>query len=587
MATDPRGNRQEQRTCCRDPTGAMKERLTRMLHTFQLHHRGNLGNERTKELAAKCCGEAESWYYRILESLLSQERRRLGLTDITGILEADLLHCCLVACCLEITICSNYLPCDLPQLLQILRVASYHFWRVIELVLRAEVGLPHAVVRHLSRAEEKVLESLSWTSGSPLWEEIRADGGRLPTCQQVTPPAQLDGPNTTDLQSDPEPPAVHVSLCLPALTSTCFPSAVNRPQRGSSLHLFARKVYSLMGRRLRALCSALDVSDKLRLKIWTCFEYSLVHCTHLMADRHLDQLLMCAIYVIAKITEEEIPFKRIMKCYKSQPHASESICKNVRISGRDADNSPNNNGDPCSSIPTPNEPTTHYPGPYQEQRGSLIYFYNQVYTTEMQHFAKQFALTSGGDTPPLSPYPRQWKASPRRRQLSSSPSVYISPYKPETPSPRASGLCYYFSSSPPECLRDINDMIRAGGSANKRGYAVSLDEEEEDGGEQGPSAKRRRSDEQSAWQRRLRDVVDNRVARGSQDQPSPAEQRIAEGSFADKTMGCNTSRGITVVDPSEKPEERPQTATSTEEASAGETNGTADKDKDEKTQSSG
>ncbi|AWP01908.1 putative retinoblastoma-like protein 2-like [Scophthalmus maximus] len=224
------------------------------------------------------------------------------------------------------------------------------------------------------------------------------------------------------------------------------------------------------------------------------------------------------------------------------------------------------NGDPCSSIPTPNEPTTHYPGPYQEQRGSLIYFYNQVYTTEMQHFAKQFALTSG---------------------LSSSPSVYISPYKPETPSPRASGLCYYFSSSPPECLRDINDMIRAGGSANKRGYAVSLDEEEEDGGEQGPSAKRRRSDEQSAWQRRLRDVVDNRVARGSQDQPSPAEQRIAEGSFADKTMGCNTSRGITVVDPSEKPEERPQTATSTEEASAGETNGTADKDKDEKTQSSG
>ncbi|KAF0043464.1 hypothetical protein F2P81_004801 [Scophthalmus maximus] len=499
MATDPRGNRQEQRfgpshrliamfrTCCRDPTGAMKERLTRMLHTFQLHHRGNLGNERTKELAAKCCGEAESWYYRILESLLSQERRRLGLTDIT----------------------------------------------VIELVLRAEVGLPHAVVRHLSRAEEKVLESLSWTSGSPLWEEIRADGGRMPTCQQVTPPAQLDGPNTTDLQSDPEPPAVHVSLCLPALTSTCFPSAVNRPQRGSSLHLFARKVYSLMGRRLRALCSALDVSDKLRLKIWTCFEYSLVHCTHLMADRHLDQLLMCAIYVIAKvdigeksqplkrslidlITEEEIPFKRIMKCYKSQPHASES-----------------------------------------------------------------------GDTPPLSPYPRQWKASPRRRQLSSSPSVYISPYKPETPSPRASGLCYYFSSSPPECLRDINDMIRAGGSANKRGYAVSLDEEEEDGGEQGPSAKRRRSDEQSAWQRRLRDVVDNRVARGSQDQPSPAEQRIAEGSFADKTMGCNTSRGITVVDPSEKPEERPQTATSTEEASAGETNGTADKDKDEKTQSSG
>lgn len=41
-----------------------------------------------------------------------------------------------------------------------------------------------------------------------------------------------------------------------------------------------------------------------------------------------------------------------------------------------------------------------------------------------------------------------------------------------------------------------------------------------------------------------------------------------------------------MVDPSEKPEERPKTATSTKEASTEETNGPADKDKDEKTESS-
>lgn len=51
-------------------------------------------------------------------------------------------------------------------------------------------------------------------------------------------------------------------------------------------------------------------------------------------------------------------------------------------------------------------------------------------------------------------------------------------------------------------------------------------------------------------------------------------------------MGCNTSRGATVVDPSEKPEERPKTATSTKEVSTEETNGTTEKDKDEKTESS-
>lgn len=51
-------------------------------------------------------------------------------------------------------------------------------------------------------------------------------------------------------------------------------------------------------------------------------------------------------------------------------------------------------------------------------------------------------------------------------------------------------------------------------------------------------------------------------------------------------MGCSTSRGTIVVDPAEKPEERPKTAASTTEACAEETNGTTDKDKDEKTESS-
>ena len=51
-------------------------------------------------------------------------------------------------------------------------------------------------------------------------------------------------------------------------------------------------------------------------------------------------------------------------------------------------------------------------------------------------------------------------------------------------------------------------------------------------------------------------------------------------------MGCNTSRGTTVVDPSEKPEERPKTATSTKEAAEEEANGTTEEDKDEKLESS-
>ncbi|XP_054468601.1 retinoblastoma-like protein 2 [Anoplopoma fimbria] len=538
MATGPQGNHGQPRfgprdhliamfrACSRDPTEAIKTRLRCLLHTFLQHHRGNADNENTNDLAAKCCCEAMVWYYRILEILISQERNRLGVSDISAILETELLQCCLVACCLEITISSNCLPYDFPLLLQILKVAPYNFLKVIEVVLRAEVGLPRPVVRHLAQVEEKVLESLAWTSDSPLWEEIRANEGHLPTCQQVMLPTQLEDPNRTHSDRN-QPRVLPVDLSFGAEpAASTNQQHVNRPRRSNSLHLFAREVYSLMARRLREMCSPLGISDELRLKIWTCFEHSLVHCTVLMVDRHLDHQFLCAIYIMAKISKVEISFKRIMECYKSQPLVNKSVCKNVLMSERDIEVFPtgsNNKGGPSAINPTPDSPSTHYPGPSQEERGNLIDFYNKIYTSKMQHFAQQFASTCGGDTPPLSPYPRQCKASPRRQRLSSSHNLYISQHDTDTTSPSTSGLSYFFNSSSSECLRQINNMIRTGQSPNKRCLGVSLERGEEDKGEgeeeeDGPSAKRIRLDGQSVLQRRLRNVVNDRVTTKDQDQ---------------------------------------------------------------------
>lgn len=64
--------------------------------------------------------------------------------------------------------------------------------------------------------------------------------------------------------------------------------------------------------RLRDLCLKLDVSNDLRRKIWTCFEFTLVHCADLMKDRHLDQLLLCAFYIMAKVT---CSFKKFVEFY--------------------------------------------------------------------------------------------------------------------------------------------------------------------------------------------------------------------------------------------------------------------------------
>ncbi|XP_064868124.1 retinoblastoma-like protein 2 [Oncorhynchus nerka] len=93
--------------------------------------------------------------------------------------------------------------------------------------------------------------------------------------------------------------------------------------------------------RLRDICVKLDICEALRLKIWTCVEHSLVHCTDLILDRHLDQILMCAIYVMAKVTKVDMPFKLIMQCYKTQPQASNCVFRSVLISGRNTKTSQN------------------------------------------------------------------------------------------------------------------------------------------------------------------------------------------------------------------------------------------------------
>ena len=45
----------------------------------------------------------------------------------------------------------------------------------------------------------------------------------------------------------------------------------------------------------------------------------------LVRDRHIDQLIMCAIYVICKVSKEEKSFHEIMKWYRTQSQAKSDV----------------------------------------------------------------------------------------------------------------------------------------------------------------------------------------------------------------------------------------------------------------------
>ena len=60
-------------------------------------------------------------------------------------------------------------------------------------------------------------------------------------------------------------------------------------------------MYHLASVRLKDLCDRLGADDQLRRRVWTTFEHSMVHEIKLMKDRHLDQLIMSAVYSICKV----------------------------------------------------------------------------------------------------------------------------------------------------------------------------------------------------------------------------------------------------------------------------------------------
>uniref|UniRef100_A0A3P8YQL2 Retinoblastoma-like 2 (p130) n=1 Tax=Esox lucius TaxID=8010 RepID=A0A3P8YQL2_ESOLU len=631
------------RSCARDPSEAISTRLTEMCQLFGHRYDGSREDRSGmgKDIAVKYFRLAEALYYKTLETIMDQEKKRLGDMDLSSILEQDLFQRSLLVCCLEIVIFSYRPPGDFPRVIQIFQLPAYHFYKVIEVLVRAEQGLFREVVKHLNQIEEQVLESLAWEGGSPLWDSIRGAKNQAPACQEVMPPHQfvctwcndslkfpppgLSPPpptlldcysspptgsarrrlfldSSSDTPSDPSATtpattattAVRTSQAIvtatipagqtvvtmatatvtanngqtvtipvqgianenggitfipvqvsvtgqgtatlqpltgsmtsqPQTTTTLNSSAPqgspaaskpiktpavqkpsnNKPQKMGSHSLFFRKVYHLASVRLRDLCAKLDISSELRRKIWTCFEYSLVHCSELMMDRHIDQLLMCAVYVMTKVTKADKSFQNIMRCYRSQPQASSSVYRNVLISGRKRRHSGSSGGNRQSSD-TNHELGRNAPAfsAEEEQRGDLIHFYNRVYIKEMRHFALRYSTSSlleGVESPPLCPYPSMRTSFPRRVLLSHNHSIYISPHKTNPPTPTAQDtLFYYICSSPAHRLAEINTMIRTGDTPTKK-RSMQLEEE--------PSPKRVCPSNQSALLRRLQDVANDR-----------------------------------------------------------------------------
>ncbi|XP_071509301.1 retinoblastoma-associated protein-like [Diadema antillarum] len=408
-------------SCSVNPELAIKQRTEKLKELFVGHYVGVIGVQ-ASELACTRFDQGLRLYYRIMEAMLIKEEKRLSTSDFSNLLNNDAFHRSLLACCVEIVMvtyttsplqpgvsaCSSKLA--FPWILDVFDLHPYNFIKVIESFIKDEPKLTEEARKHLHHTETQIVESLAWLPNSPLYDALRdVRGIEVNSNLEQSPRAGVVSQSTTaaDMFLSPVRPGHYSKMrqaeCVhprPAHTANGGATArlgghhgspsfkpsqggaegqncpSPRPSQGGArsvtLNKFFSKVLQLAYLRLHTMCGHLGIREDLEKSMWTCVEHCITNKPWLLRGRHLDQIIMCCIFGVCKVSDLELKFKRIVDMYRGLPHASSQTYKSVYMgANRDA--------------------------------VSIITFYNEIFIPNMKEFIYRFQPNA--TTPNHSPVP--------------------------------------------------------------------------------------------------------------------------------------------------------------------------------------
>ncbi|XP_015916676.1 retinoblastoma-associated protein isoform X1 [Parasteatoda tepidariorum] len=297
------------------------------VHQFVKAHEGS-----DESLAERRFTLASRFYYIMLDALLKKESERLSPAGFSTFIQQSVFHRSLLACCLEVIIMScgnigsvNFTPVPngsnyqaqgiaFPWILEVYDLEPFVFFKIIESFIRSAPTITLQIINHLKLIEDKILDSLAWKSGSSVFPHISGNGCSPPCRAKLSSPQQSPGfwsPNKDISQQSP-----------------------STPHRCHGINLFLTKVCRLGYQRLEKMCNLLDIDRDTLTNIWTCVEHVLYEKTHLLKDRHLDQIIMCCIFGVCKVAERPVLFKTIIACYGQLSNFSSTVYKQVLSNGK-------------------------------------------------------------------------------------------------------------------------------------------------------------------------------------------------------------------------------------------------------------
>ncbi|CAN8269422.1 unnamed protein product [Cochlearia groenlandica] len=336
--------------------------------------------------------EAIKLYYRVLEAMCKAEAQILHVNNLNSLLTNERFHRCMLACSAELVLATHKTITMLfPAVLERTGITAFDLSKVIESFIRHEDSLPRELRRHLNSLEERLLESMVWEKGSSMYNSLivarpllALEINRLGLLAEPMP--SLDAIATLINFSEGSPTALSIQkqetcpgqngdmkspkrLCtdyrsilverssftspvkdrllalgnvkskmLPPPLQSAFASPT-RPNPGgggetcaeTGINIFFTKINKLAAVRINGMVERLQLSQQLRESVYCLFQHVLAQRTSLLFNRHIDQIILCCFYGVAKISQMSLTFREIIYNYRKQPQCRPLVFRSVYV----------------------------------------------------------------------------------------------------------------------------------------------------------------------------------------------------------------------------------------------------------------
>ncbi|KAL8173222.1 UNVERIFIED_CONTAM: Retinoblastoma-associated protein [Gekko kuhli] len=165
--------------CTANPTQDILERVENLSCVFKQKFAEAVG-QGCIEIGSQRYRLGVRLYYRVMESILKSEEKRLSIHNFSKLLNNNTFHISLLACALEVVMATYGTPrnaslndhtimetdLSFPWIINILDLKAFDLYKVIESFIKAEPSLTREMIKHLECCEHRIMESLAWQSVS-------------------------------------------------------------------------------------------------------------------------------------------------------------------------------------------------------------------------------------------------------------------------------------------------------------------------------------------------------------------------------------------------------------------------------------